>query len=107
MGARTVAVVSVAVFSLVGCGKDVPKAFPGTAADKANEVVRRSTLLGVQHADAGVLADQLGTSGGSQCAFKSKKDFEKQRAFGAAVGIDPYDQPLSVIIRDVYCPRLN
>ena len=97
----------VAAFGLCACGSAGPRPFHGSAVDKANEVIRRATLFGMEHDNVSHLVAEFGTNGGYVCNFTDKHASDKQRLHARALGIDTLDHPFSEIVRDVYCPRLK
>ena len=97
----------VAAFGLCACGSSGPRPFRGSAVDKANEVIRRATLFGMEHDDVSNLVAEFGTNGGYVCDFTDKRASDKQRFHARALGVDTLDHPFNEIVRDVYCPRLR
>src|SRR5262245_39598294 len=66
---RAVGLLVTVSLSVAACGKSSPpKAFPGTATDKARELVRREAALGVRVGTVDSTARAYGTGGDGFCA---------------------------------------
>lgn len=91
-----------------GGGDPDPQPFPGSAMDKANELVREADVLNLTHEDATTIANLYGTDGGSVCNRKSAQDRKDAAALYEAAGIAdlPLDPRFTVLVHMIYCPRL-
>ena len=96
----------VAGLALAGCGKDSPpKAFPGSALDKAKELTRREAELGLPHRSVKGAVFAYGTVGDGFCVDEDPKvrmngGFpESRREREEAIR-------MANLVVDIYCPWL-
>jgi hypothetical protein len=100
-------VIAIASLSLAGCGKDSPpKAFPGSAADKARELIRREDAAGLPHGSVASTAFSYKTVGDGFCAddrpeFRNNTGFPDEPRLRARLILD------ANLVVDVYCPWLS
>jgi hypothetical protein len=101
---RALVVIAVASLALVACGKDsATQAFPGDAAAKAQEFVRRESALGIHVGDARDIARDYGTFGDGFCVDEDPKLRNNDNgSFDSVQG-----WRLANIIVDIYCPWLS
>jgi hypothetical protein len=94
-----------AILPACGGGTAKPRAFPGSALDKANEYVRQIDALGLRHGDAKRTAEIYGTVGDGFCAYKSaaERREEEARTAKAQPHLDP--RPGRLVVK-IYCPWL-
>jgi hypothetical protein len=106
---RIVALIAVASLGIVGCsGSSPPKAFPGTATDKARELVRLQKREGLPPGNAKQIALGYSTIGDGFCADKDPK---KRKLSLGADNLSRREQKQAIrnanLIVEVYCPWLS
>ena len=106
---RILAALVVASLALAACGKDSPpKAFPGTALDKATELTRREAELRLPHRSVKGAVYAYGTFGDGFC---EEKDPEKRKDLGLPPGLSRRQRAQAVsqanLVVEVYCPWLS
>jgi len=104
---RAVGLLVTVSLSVAACGKSSPpKAFPGTATDKARELVRREAALGVRVGTVDSTARAYGTGGDGFCAEGRPERRRSLGVFGRTARDRARALARANLVVDVYCPWL-